>query len=169
MMLKWLDRLIDRLFAVAGAILLSQGPAFIQQYVQQIQGALLELHRQIVQLTVLANGKTMDQFVSKFLTSQDADFVGQGHFIQSILQRQEELKAALNGINEASFFTRPFHFLYHLHYDLLNSTWKHFTPSLSITAEGVLYILVGLFLGYAVWAGIKGLSRGVASLYHRNK
>lgn len=158
---------MDRLFAAAGAILLSQGPAFIQQYMQQIQGALLELHRQVVQLKVLANGKTMDQFVSKFLDSQDADFVGQGHFIQSILERQQELNSALSGIQDASFFTRPFHFLYHLHYDLLDSTWKHFTPSLSITAEGILYILVGLFLGYAVWAGIKGLGSGIASLFHK--
>ena len=61
------DGLIDRLLCVVGAVLCSQLPEFIQQYLQRLGGHLDEARRQLDQFREVAakSGLTLDQLAAK--------------------------------------------------------------------------------------------------------
>lgn len=46
-MIKWIGGLIDRIFAVVGALACLQFPLFLQQYQQHLSGHVVELQIQI--------------------------------------------------------------------------------------------------------------------------
>jgi len=156
-MLKAIDTLLDRIFAVIGAVIFSQGPAFIQQYTQRLAGIVEELSRHVGKMKKIAegSGKTLSQYVEKFLQSSDPDFQAQGELIQSMISRLDILQGNLVAIKEASVFTRPFTFLYRLNRELFASTLEDYQLGISITIEGIVYALIGLVVGYGTYTGIR--------------
>src|SRR6185436_1727460 len=66
--------LIDRVLCVLGAVLFSQGPEFMQQYLQRLGGHLQEAQRQLDLFREAAtrSGRTLEQFIAQTHTNPDA-------------------------------------------------------------------------------------------------
>lgn len=171
MMWKWLVTMIDRLFAVAGALIFSQAPMFMGQYQQQLLGHVAELREQTEAMTEAANLSNMDlnAFIHKFLINSDIDFVRQGEIMQKMTMRYQSLLDAYNALTTASPFTKPFIFLSNLYGDIAKSTLATFHLGLEFSLEGLIYALIGLFLGYSIFAGIKKLFKFFSDLTHSSK
>ncbi len=155
--MKWLGELVDRVFVVVGALVFCQGPLFIQQYTQRLAGHVDELQLQIDAMHKVAkkSGKSFAQYVQKFLSSTDVDFASQGELMQGMQTRFTQLSDSLVSLQQANLFTKPFVFLKHLNFDIFSSTMWSFQPGLLLTAEGLLYALVGMLFGYSAFRFLK--------------
>lgn len=155
--MKW----IARIFIVLGALILSQMPLFISAYTQQLYGRVAELKMQKDELLKMAqaSGKTLEQYIYKFLASTDPDFHGQGEWMQGTLNRLQSLSEALTSIQGATLWERPFIFLKTLNFEMAKTTFALFTPGLPLTAEGAAYIAAGAIFGWICFHAILLLFR----------
>jgi len=161
---RLLNGLLDRLFIIASAFLFNQIPAFMLQYMQRLSGHIDELKNLVTELNKIAyaNGKTLDQYIQKFLKSSESDILQQGQFIQSIQFRLSDFSQALAHLQESSVLTRPFIFFKDIDYNIAKSTFTSFQSSISLTLEGFYYTLVGILFGYLFY---RVLSKSVESIY----
>lgn len=145
--------LCDRLFAVIGAIIFAQAPLFMQQYMQQVTGRGEELYQQVKAMKEAArfSGKSLDQLISKFLSSSDIDFVHQGELMQALVQRWQTLESALQSWQSSNFLEKPFVFLRHLDREVFSSTFKSFTMGLPLNLEGAVYAMIGTVAGFLLF------------------
>lgn len=157
--MKWFTEIIDRLFVVAGAALFSQLPIYMQEYQQRLAGHVDELGHQLATLRKLAKegGKTLEQYIEKFLASGDADFVAQGAFLESMQYRFLKLSDALRGLQESTVFSKPFLFLKSIDFSIGKETLYSFQPGLLFTVEGACYLLAGMAVGYAFFRLLSSL------------
>jgi Protein of unknown function (DUF2937) len=153
---SWFGGFLDRVFSVGGAFIFSQIPFFIQQYQQNLSGRLDELTKHVQQMRDAAklSGKTLHQYIVKFLQSGDADFSRQGQIIQEMVDRWKELTNSSLALNEASPLTRPWEFVSHFNLEIAQSTLKSYSFGLPLTIEGLCYALVGMGAGYALFKGL---------------
>lgn len=165
-MWNWIVTMLDRVFAVAGALLFSQVPTFMQQYGQQLTGHVQELKLQLdlMTQTALKSGKTLDQYIHKFLQFSDHDVSNQGQLMQDMVIRYQTLSEASLALNHASAFSKPFVFLNHFYPEIASSTLSFFTPSLSFTLEGGAYVLIGILFGYSIFFFLKKFSLKLLTL-----
>jgi hypothetical protein len=158
-MKKFFYTLVDRIVAVLGAFIFCQLPAFMQQYMGLLLGHLEECKRWNslnMQNAALSN-KTVSEYIQKFLSQQDPDFVQQGHFLQGIEERSNELASAYAHLQNAPVWKKPFVFIAEADSTILKEAYSHFTPSLSFSIETLLYGLAGLFIAvillrFITWA-----------------
>lgn len=160
-MWNWIVTMLDRIFAVAGAILFSQAPTFIQQYGQQLAGHVQELKLQLDLMSQIASksGKSLDQYIHKFLQYSDSDISSQGQLMRDMTVRYQTLSEASVALNNASVFAKPLVFLSHFYSDIASSTFAFFTPGFIFNLEGITYAFGGILFGYAVFFLIKKLFR----------
>lgn len=156
-MSNWIVKLLDRIFAVLGALLFSQIPLFIIYYIQQLQGHVSELQVQVDAIRRLAsqNGKSLEHYIQKFLSSSDLDFHGQGLLMQKMVERLEAFSKALFSLQQASIWERPVIFVKNLDWSIFQATLDHYEVGLPITLEGAFYALLGIFIGFLIFYLIK--------------
>lgn len=149
------DGLIDRMLCVAGAVLFSQIPEFIQQYVQRLGGHLDEARRQLGHFSEIASqaGLTLAGLVTRSEGSSEPTVVQLGHLVRETESRVDALSAAEAGIRNASLFGRPLVFLRHLDLSIARATWAVFKPAVPTTAEGLTYAAAGVLLMLALYHG----------------
>lgn len=155
-MLKWIIKFLDRISAVIGALFFMQFPLFIAQYIQQLNGRESELHRQVISMTQAASlsGKSLDQYIYKFLQSTDSDFVLQGGIIQSMITRWQSTLDALLSLRDSTVFSRPWIFLTHLDGEVFQSTFQNYTFGMPFSIEGGTYAFFGIVAGYLLFSGL---------------
>lgn len=158
-MWKWIDGFLDRLAALSGAILFSQWPAFMEQYVQNLSGRVAELQIQVDQLNSLAASfhKTVPEYVNKFLNSQDPEFRAQGIVLQSLTDRFSYLQTSLQTISSAPVWQKPFSFLTTFQWDVAKNAYKQFSPAFSLTLEGIVFAFVGLCVGVSLYRVVRSV------------
>jgi hypothetical protein len=159
--LRFINGLLDRLFVVAGAFLGSQVPPYMQQYTQRLAGHVDELQFLLEQMRHMAaySNKNLDQYIYKFLSSSDPDFIQQGVFMQTIVTRWHNLSDALQNIANSSIWDRPFILLKNIDYETAKATLSSFQPGVSLTIEGLYYACLGLFCGFLFYQIlVKGIS-----------
>jgi hypothetical protein len=152
------EGLLDRLLCVVGAVLFSQLPEFIQQYLQRLGGHLDEARRQLEQFRAVAaqSDLTLDQLIARNLGSTEPTVRGLGRVIQETMARVDTLAAADAAIRQASILSRPFVFLRHLDLSIVHATWTIFKPAVPTTVEGFFYSACGVLLALAFYhAGVK--------------
>jgi len=161
------DDLLDRLLCVAGAVLASQVPEFIQQYLQRLGGRLDEARRQLEGFHAVAakSGLTFEQLVARSQASAEPTVAQLGRLMDATVARVDGLAAAEAGIRSASLLTRPFVFLRHLDFEIARSTWAVFRPAVPTTAEGLAYAAVGVLLALALYQ--LGVKRPVRRAWRR--
>lgn len=149
-MFKWLVTLLDRLFAVAGALVFSQAPLFIHQYSLQLAGHQAELNLQIntMRQAALQTGKSLDQYIQKFISSTDHDFQLQGEIMQAMVVRWNHLSETLSSLQDSSLFHRPFIFLQHFDTEIVKSTANNFHLGIPLNPEGACYAVIGVIFGF---------------------
>lgn len=145
--------MIDKIFSVSGLFIGSQLPVFMQQYQQRLSGHVNELNQITTQLQFLAahSGKTLDQYVNKFLGSADPDFHSQGEFMQALVVRANELAQALQSLVQAPIWGRFYFFVKDLNHSIYQETWGSFSPGLNLTLEGFAYAGAGMLTGWALY------------------
>jgi hypothetical protein len=158
-MKRFLETMIDRCFALFGAIAFCQLPALIAQYVLLLSGHLSECKREVTGLELVAQktGKTLQEYIRTFMESEAQDIRLLGGWMQDLLTRLNELSESYRVLSEASVWTKPFVFLRHVDSTLFKETWSQFSPGLPLTLEGLLYALVGMFLGIGLFYLLKKL------------
>ena len=150
------EKLIDRLLCVAGAVLFSQAPEFMQQYLQRLGGHLAEARRQLAQFEEIArqSGRTLAELVAQYSASAEPSVVGMGRLVSESEMRVSMLSVSEAALRNASVLQRPFIFLRHLDRDIARGTAEVFKPAVPTTLEGSLYALVGVMVMLAVYHGV---------------
>lgn len=152
-MKQWTAKILDRFFVVFFALIFLQLPLYMQHYQQNLVGHVDELQWQIDSMREVAfeSGKTLEQFIQKFVGSEDKDFSGQGELMTQMVTRWEKMSASLQSLIHASVVTRPLLFLFHLRADVASSSFRTFTFGIPFTLEGVIYAATGMLVGYFVY------------------
>jgi hypothetical protein len=156
------ERLLDRGLCVLGAILFSQVPEFIQQYLQRLGGRLDEARLQLYQLRRVAehSGLSLDQLAARTGADPDPAVARLGSVLGEAVDRVRLLEAADAAIRGAAAWARPFAFARHFDPSTARSTWAIFKPAVPTTVEGASYALAGMLLMLALYhIGIKHACR----------
>lgn len=163
------EKIFDRILCVAGAVLFSQAPEFMQQYLQRLGGHLAEAQRRLADYERVAveTSQSLDQLIATSKASSEAALAKLGTVMETAGARVAELTAAESAIREASPFTRPVEFLQHMDSAIVRDTWTIYQPAVPTTLEGVLYAGVGLVLLLALYHGL--IRQPVARVYHRRQ
>ena len=153
------DSLIDRILCVLGAILFSQGPEFMQQYLQRLGGHLEEARRQLAvfQQTSRQAGLSLEQFIARTNANPDPAVAKLGGVMTGTAERVAALQSAHESLLDASLWARPFVFLRHLDLEIARATGSEFQPAVPTTTEGLIYALAGMLVFLALYHfGCKG-------------
>jgi CRISPR/Cas system-associated protein Csm6 len=157
------EAFIGRIFSVAGAILLSQFPNFVQAYLQRLGGHLDEINRVIAQYSSAAKetGKTLQEYINIHLNSNSPEIVKTGQIISDHVSRSTHLKNSLDAVSNAGPFSKFFSFVSNADWTIARETLANYTPGLSFNLESVVYGLVGIIAGMLVYFLIKAPIKGI--------
>lgn len=154
------DSLTDRILCVVGAVLLSQGPEFMQQYLQRLGGHLDEARRQLAlfQKTASETGLPLEEFIKRTAASAEPSVAKLAGVMTESSERVAALQAAHDALLHASLWERPVVFLRHVDVGIAKATAIVYQPAVPTTAEGLLYALVGMLLMLVLYhLGVKRL------------
>ena len=127
----WLKSLIDGFAAAAGAAFGSQGPEFVQQYLQRLGG-----HR--------------DEALN-FLQMLKLQGTDVSSAVYTLAQtRADSLVQAYDAIAQAADIARPAVFLRYMDVEIARATLALFMPAVPLTPAGLVYGGIGLILGVAI-------------------
>ena len=140
------EKLLDRALCVAGAVIFSQAPEFMQQYLQRLGGHLDEARRQLQQFKAVAaqSGLSLEKFIAQTNANADVAVAKLGGVMSAAGERVAELEVAQQAMLQASPLSRPFVFLHHVDAEIANATWSIYQPAVPTTVEGLLYALLGM-------------------------
>jgi hypothetical protein len=149
------EGLLDRILCVAGAVIFSQVPEFMQQYLQRLGGHLDEARRQLQQFQDVAarSGLTLDQLIAQTNAGSDPAVSKLGGVMSATVTRVNELAAAQSALEHATLWDRPFVFLHQVDPAIARATWAIFRPAVPTTPEGLVYALVGILVLLATYHG----------------
>jgi hypothetical protein len=166
MMRSFFGKIIDRVFAVIGAFVFCQIPELIRQYTALLYGHLSESKTQVVLLeqNALSSGKTIPEYIQKFLQQTDPDFVRQGKMLQTLVTRHDDLSTSYTALSQASLWTKPFVFFSKVNFPILHEATGQFVPTLAFTLETAIYALVGICFGVLVY---RLLAKGFCALFSK--
>lgn len=167
-MKKFLFTMVDRIMAVLGAFIFCQIPSFMQQYTQLLLGHLEECKRLLatIEHNASQSNKTILEYIQKFLTQQDPDFVNTGLLLQNIQQRSIELSTSYSNLQQASLWKKPFVFLSQLDSGIFKETYSGFVPALSFSLETIVYALFGMVFAIMM---LRLASWGCRSIFRSKK
>jgi len=140
------EGLLDRILCVVGAVLFSQAPEFMQQYLQRLEGHLDEAKLAVDRLRDAAAqaGMSLDQLVKSAAQNPDPGSAKLGLVVSESVARVDALTAADAALRGASTLTRPFVFLTHADWGIARATASIYRPAVPTTGEGLLYAAVGI-------------------------
>jgi hypothetical protein len=147
------ERLVDRILCVAGAVLFSQLPEFMQQYLQRLEGHLDEARLVLSRFRDAAaqSGMSLDQLVAGSSQNPDPSMGRLGAVVGQAIARVDALSAADTALRQASAWTRPFVFLAHMDGGIARATLSIYRPAVPTTAEGLTYAGFGVVCALALY------------------
>ncbi|ABG31648.1 DUF2937 domain-containing protein [Roseobacter denitrificans] len=145
--------------SVAGALGAAQFPAFSQQYLQRLGGAVDALQQVILDFDAsaaslgLSREEALAQMTgSAFVQARRAD-------MQQAFRRYDGLRAALDTLEGQGPFMRAYHFAHLTDGEIVKGAWEAFEPALPITFASALFAGVGGVAGGISAALLAGLLR----------
>jgi len=149
----YVDGLVDRVLAVAGAALFAQAPEFFQQYLQRLGGHLDEARRQLTlfEHTAAQAGATLDQFIRQTAANGDPAVARLADVMSAASERVERLAHAYASLHDAGAWTRPFVFLRDFDHAIVRATVHAFRPAMPVTLEGLCYAGAGMIVFLAFY------------------
>lgn len=149
------EGLLDRALCVFGAVLFSQAPEFMQQYLQRLGGHLDEARRQLQQFqnAATSSGISLDELIHRTTTNAEPAVAKLGGVMTGTVERVDTLAAAQAALLDASLWTRPFVFLQHLDLAIARATWSVYQPAVPTTLEGLVYALLGMLVLLGLYYG----------------
>lgn len=151
--LRIFDSFIDRILCVLGAVLFSQAPEFMQQYLQRLGGHLEEARRQlaVLQQTATQAGLSLEQFIARTGANPDPAVAKLGGVMSGAAERVASLQSAHDSLLHASVWERPFLFVSHLDPEVARATGGVYQPAVPTTLEGLIYALAGMLVFLALY------------------
>lgn len=168
--LKALSALIDRAFAVIGAALFSQAPAFVTHYQQRLGGHVDEAARNVRTWQEIADAiaqGSLDTLVRMGQASHEAFSLEAARKCAEDIARHDALLHAIEAVQNAPAWLRSAVFLHHADMDVARATARNFTPNLPMDFEGLIYALVGLIFGFALFSLLKKAGAGMGRVLHK--
>lgn len=152
-------KIVSRFIIIGGILLFSQLPVFVDQYMLRLDGHLAESNRQVAAFQEGASigGKTLEQYIKKFIDQSDPDFKNQGIIMQQTVERNRFLAIASAALHSANPLLRPALFVRYVDSQVCADAWKSFAPGLSWTKDVALWALIGLVVGWTVSMALFGL------------
>lgn len=150
--MRFVQKLFERIFAIAGALVFIELPRFMYSYHLILKGHLSELSLQIQNLEQLSllSRQNFKEFINKFLQNSDQDFQAIGFHMLSLIDKESFYKVSLKNFEMASFITKPFVFIKNLDLLIFKETIASYTPAIIISLESIIYAIAGAFLGYVL-------------------
>jgi len=147
-LLSAVEGLLDRALCVLGAVIFSQVPEFMQQYLQRLGGHLDEARRQLQQFQQAAaqSGLTLDRLIGQTSANADPAVAKLGGVMTAAIARVDTLETAQSAIQHASIWSRPFVFMRYVDSSIAHATWAIFKPAVPTTVEGLIYALLGMLV-----------------------
>jgi hypothetical protein len=169
--LRFLDQFLDRVIAGLGAILLAQFPQYFGQYLQRLGGHLNELRHQVAEYEEAAAslGLTLGEYINEHLQAGSEIFVSTGRIMVELTGRLAEMEAAFAALTGASLPARWLVFIKYADWSIAAETWRHFTPGVPTTVEGLIYAGAGLLLAWSLYSLLKALCRPFFRLFGAKK
>lgn len=135
--------------AVIGAVLLSQLPAFADQYRQRLGGRLDQAEVQVARLVAAARAEEMSlsAYVERFRGNPDSVVRRQGGVLVAEIADRDRLRAAAAAYDRSAPVARPLVLLARLDANLARAVLDDFVPALPLQAAGLLYAMAGLLAG----------------------
>ncbi|MDR1789341.1 MAG: DUF2937 family protein [Opitutaceae bacterium] len=148
-----LETLADRAFCVLGAIVFSQAPEFMRQYLQRLGGHLDEARRILAQFKQAAAeaGASLPDYTAKLSGSDDSLIAALGGKLAGVAARADALAGSEEALRTASLFKRPFVFIANLDVEIAWGALKAYRPAVPATVEGAVYAALGLCAAYAAY------------------
>jgi hypothetical protein len=140
------EGLLDRVLCVAGAVLFSQAPEFMQQYLQRLEGHLDEARLAVDRFRDAAaqSGMTLGQLEATAGQNPNPAIGRLGAVVHESLARVDTLAASDAALRGASAVTRPFVFLAHADWGIARATLSIYRPAVPTTLEGAAYAAIGI-------------------------
>ena len=126
---------IAAVFAAGSA----QGPAFVQAYLQRLGGHIDEARRTVEELR---NGA-----VSRSVTDDGS----RERLVEAFTARLAELEASRDAILNAHPLWQPLAMARQADRDIASATADAFTPAMPLDPNSLIYAVIGLALGLAIW------------------
>ncbi len=163
-----LTRLIRALAALVGAALLSQFPAFYDQYLQRLGGRLDQARIESARIDQAARqeGLSVAAYIEVFLRNQESPVRRQGRVMQAQYGELVRMEAAFATLRDAPVAARPLRFAGHAAGDIARKTFEDFQPALPLGPEGLTYALIGLLGGLF---GARAGGRAVSAVTRRRR
>jgi hypothetical protein len=149
------EHLFDRILCVAGAVVFSQAPEFMQQYLQRLEGHLDEARATLARFQAAAAqaNLTLDQLVEAANRNADPAMAKLASVAHDTALRVARLSADDAALRGASIATRPFVFLARADWSIARRTLDIYRPAVPTTLEGLLYALLGVLLALTLYHG----------------
>jgi len=149
------EKILDRVLCVVGAVVFSQAPEFMQQYLQRLGGHLDEARRILGQFQQSAalSGTSFQDYVSHLTGNDDRLIVSLGKNINAVVQRVTDLGGAEEALRTASVLKRPFAFLAHFDPEIALATFRAYRPAVPTTVEGLVYGGIGVMAALSLYYG----------------
>lgn len=143
--------LAERIFVFFMALFISQAPQYMNLYLNVLAGAKAAYEKSVKEIGEKAAelGMTTAQFIDDLAKSQGQAAKKSAELHQSQITHLENAKKAFDAIKNAGAFTRPFVFLKHVDWALAKNV--QFQPAFPFTLEAIIYVVVGIVLGMAVF------------------
>ncbi len=153
----FISSLAQRALSVIGAVLFAQFPAFLVHYIQRLGGHVGELSRIIGAYKKAAGstGKTLEEYISRHLSSSDPTFVETGKIMSKNLERYEDLNLALSAIKKGEIWEKPMEFLKNFDAEIFKATLKDYVLSINLSTEAIIYAFIGIVVTMAAISLIK--------------
>jgi len=150
------SRALGAVAALAGAALVSQAPAFADQYLQRLAGRLDQVRFDVARIEQAARAEamTVDDYIAAFTTSARSAHRRQGRILQDQVADRTRLEAALAALRGARPWQRPLRLVSHGDGATARATLDDFAPALPLGPSGLLYALSGALMGLGAKAGI---------------
>ncbi|MAX47570.1 MAG: hypothetical protein CMM78_05120 [Rhodospirillaceae bacterium] len=146
-------------FALLCAALGSQLPAFHDQYLQRVGGALDEVNQQIEAMDMRAQDAGLGRYdyIRRFYDNSDSVIQGEGQAMLATLARQERLREIEARLQDVSWYMLAVEMVFHLEPDIALNTAKNFGPAVPLSISGLAHAFFGFFFGYLIPSAIRSL------------
>lgn len=160
-----IGRILNGLFAVAGAAGFAQFPAFYQQYLQRLGGRRDQAHLDIGQILQDAQnlGQTLQAHLKELMSSGTSQARQAAERELERVDNAEQLETAYNALVEAGPLQRPMVFAEYFDPFVATETAKIFQPSVPVTTEALIYAGLGMLIALALLAGGEAGGRQLVS------
>jgi hypothetical protein len=154
-------RLPSLLSAAAGALLVSQAPAFVDHYLQSLGGRLdqARLHAARIAEAARESGLALDAYLARLAGNEDTAVRAQARVAAAALEDAETLSAAYSALTAGAPGLRPLLLVPHLDGAVAQATAARFSPALPLSVAGLAYAALGGLAGFLVYAAVRRLWR----------